>query len=219
MPRNKHPEETIQKILDVSLQLFVEKGFEQTTVLDIVENLGGLTRGAFYHHFKSKEEVLEAIFQKRHSVSDPFADAMQANVANGLERVQLALKLGLRKNTINEHNTALTSLVVSLLSNPRFLVQHIQGIQETATHLAPLIAEGMADGSIPPGNPRMLAELFFLLVNFWMIPAIFPCTEEEMMTKGELLDKVLHAIDFPITDNEMEALFTQTLDAMEPNIT
>ena len=55
MPRNKYPEETVQKILDVSLRLLLEKGYEETTVLDIVNDLGGLTRGAFYHHFNSKE--------------------------------------------------------------------------------------------------------------------------------------------------------------------
>jgi len=64
MPRNKYPEETVQKILDVSLKLFLEKGYEQTTILDIVDNLGGLTRGAFYHHFKSKEEVLNVLGDK-----------------------------------------------------------------------------------------------------------------------------------------------------------
>ena len=53
LPRNKYPEETIQKILDASLKLFLEKGYEETTVLDIIAEMGGLTRGAFYHHFKS----------------------------------------------------------------------------------------------------------------------------------------------------------------------
>ena len=55
LPRNKYPEETVQKILDASLKLFLEKGYEKTTVLDIISEMGGLTRGAFYHHFKSKE--------------------------------------------------------------------------------------------------------------------------------------------------------------------
>ena len=54
MPRNKYPEETVQKILDASLKLFLEKGYEETTVLDIISEMGGLTRGAFYHHFKGR---------------------------------------------------------------------------------------------------------------------------------------------------------------------
>ena len=48
MSRNKYPEETVQKILDTALKLFLERGYEQTTVLDIVNELGGLTRGALY---------------------------------------------------------------------------------------------------------------------------------------------------------------------------
>ena len=47
LPRNKYPEETVQKILDASLKLFLEKGYEETTVLDIISEMGGLTRGAF----------------------------------------------------------------------------------------------------------------------------------------------------------------------------
>ena len=55
MARNKHPEETVEKILAVSAKLFMEKGYEHTTLQDIIDNLGGLTKGAIYHHFKGKE--------------------------------------------------------------------------------------------------------------------------------------------------------------------
>lgn len=60
MARNKHPEETVEKILAVSAKLFMEKGYEHTTLQDIIDNLGGLTKGAIYHHFKGKEEILLA---------------------------------------------------------------------------------------------------------------------------------------------------------------
>ena len=39
----------------------MEKGYEHTTLQDIIDNLGGLTKGAIYHHFKAKEEILLAI--------------------------------------------------------------------------------------------------------------------------------------------------------------
>ena len=61
MARNKYPELTVEKILEVSQRLFLEKGYEQTTIQDIVDNLGGLTKGAVYHHFKSKEEIINAL--------------------------------------------------------------------------------------------------------------------------------------------------------------
>ena len=61
MARNKYPEQTVEKILDVSQELFLEKGYEQTTIQDIVNHLEGLSKGAIYHHFKSKDEILAAL--------------------------------------------------------------------------------------------------------------------------------------------------------------
>lgn len=42
MARNKHPEVTVEKILDVAQQLFLEKGYDNTTIQDIVDKLGGV---------------------------------------------------------------------------------------------------------------------------------------------------------------------------------
>ena len=39
MARNKHPEETVEKILAVSAKLFMEKGYEHTTLQDIIDDL------------------------------------------------------------------------------------------------------------------------------------------------------------------------------------
>ena len=64
MARNKYPEETVRHILDVAEELFMSKGYEHTTMADIVGGLGGLTKGAVYHHFKSKEEIFEAVFER-----------------------------------------------------------------------------------------------------------------------------------------------------------
>lgn len=45
MARNKYPEETYELILDVSTRLFFEKGYEKTSLQDIINELGGLTKG------------------------------------------------------------------------------------------------------------------------------------------------------------------------------
>ncbi|MDR0310980.1 MAG: TetR/AcrR family transcriptional regulator [Acidobacteriota bacterium] len=214
MPRNKYPEETIKKILDVSLKLFLEKGFEQTTVLDIVDHLGGLTRGAFYHHFKSKEEVLEAIFSQDLSENHPLLKAKNAEVANGLERVRLAMKYGLLLNIENEQHKAITNLAISLLSNPRFLAEQLKSNHEMAELLAPMIEEGRTDGSIKPGNPNVIAELIMLLFNFWMLPNIFPGEPDVLFTRGEVTHQIFEALGCPVIDEEMEEIFVRTMNTL-----
>lgn len=49
------------EILGVAAELFAEKGFEGTTVRDIADTAGILS-GSLYHHFRSKEEIMEEIF-------------------------------------------------------------------------------------------------------------------------------------------------------------
>ena len=216
MPRNKYPEETVKKILDTSLQLFLEKGFEQTIVLDIVNNLGGLTRGAFYHHFKSKEEVFEAIFEADYAERNKFLEKVkQATVSNGLERLKLALKLGLKSNVENESRTDVTNMALSMLSNPRFLAEQIKEIQKDAVDLAAIIEEAMTDGSLKRGNANMLAELLMLLVNIWMMPTVFPCNRDQLFTKVELIEQIFTGLGFNFIDDELKSLFINVLNHLE----
>ena len=84
MARNKYPEITVEKILDVAQRLFLEKGYDNTTIQDIVNELGGLTKGAIYHHFKSKEEIIDALGEKLFFDNNPFVTVQKQKHLNGL---------------------------------------------------------------------------------------------------------------------------------------
>ena len=75
MARNKHPEETVQLILDAAYRLFMEKGYERTSIQDIIDQLGGLSKGAIYHHFKSKEDILIAVSDRMTAESNQIGRA------------------------------------------------------------------------------------------------------------------------------------------------
>ncbi len=68
--RNKYPEETVNLILETAMKLFVQKGYEHTSIQDIIDHLGGLSKGAIYHHFKSKEDILDAVTTKLSETSN-----------------------------------------------------------------------------------------------------------------------------------------------------
>ena len=54
--------ETRERILDAALHVFSEKGYSQTTFVDIAKEIG-LSKGAVYWHFKTKTDLLAAIIQ------------------------------------------------------------------------------------------------------------------------------------------------------------
>ena len=60
MPRNKYPEQTVEKILDAAALLFTQKGYQNTTLQDIIDATK-LSKGAVYHHFRSKEEIAQRV--------------------------------------------------------------------------------------------------------------------------------------------------------------
>ncbi len=66
------PERTRQLLVDSALELFGKQGFSGTSMQEIVER-AGVTKGAFYHHFASKEDILQVIH-------DEFLDAQTADM-------------------------------------------------------------------------------------------------------------------------------------------
>ncbi|MBC8797800.1 TetR/AcrR family transcriptional regulator [Shewanella algae] len=68
-PRTKPAEVRLDELMDAAQKLFIEKGFEATTVSDIVRE-AKVAKGTFYHYFNAKPEILSALRQRfsRHFV-------------------------------------------------------------------------------------------------------------------------------------------------------
>lgn len=60
----ENKEEKKRKILDVSFDLFKEKGFKETTIQDIVDK-AGIAKGTFYLYFKDKYDLQEYLITKK----------------------------------------------------------------------------------------------------------------------------------------------------------
>ena len=82
----KDPKERKKDIIDKAAELFINKGYESASVNMIVEELG-IAKGTFYHYFKSKEEVLEAVLEQ---LLDSYAvhikEMLDGSNMNGLEK-------------------------------------------------------------------------------------------------------------------------------------
>ena len=203
MARNKYPEITVEKILEAAQRLFLEKGYEHTTIQDIVDELGGLTKGAVYHHFKSKEDIICALSDKLFAENNPFAAVKQRKDLNALQKMREAVKL----NQQNTQEKQLNIEALPLLKNPRILVEMIQSNHQQLTPLwRDLLEEGIADGSIQTEFPKEIAELIPLLGDVWLYPNLFPATEEELVHRFFFFKEMLEKMGAPIIDDELAEL-------------
>jgi len=70
-PRHRAPEEleqpvsTRDRILDIAMDLFIEQGFDKTSLREIADQLG-FSKAAIYYHFESKDEILLALHMRLH---------------------------------------------------------------------------------------------------------------------------------------------------------
>lgn len=200
MARNKHPEVTVEKILDVAQQLFLEKGYDNTTIQDIVDKLGGLTKGAVYHHFKSKGDIICALSDKMFSDCNPFIEVKKREDLNGLQKMREVMRL----NQSNTNGTEINLQVLPLLKNPRIFTELIEANRrDLSPRWLELIEEGIADGSIQTEYAKEIAELIPLLGDVWLYPAVYPATESEIFHKFCFLKEMLEKMGVPVIDDEM----------------
>ena len=187
MARNKHPEETVEKILAVSAKLFMEKGYEHTTLQDIIDNLGGLTKGAIYHHFKGKEEILLAI-----------ADRMG-------EQTEAWMRTVRDDPGLTGAETDLFVLAPNMLKNPKLMSILLESMigEVLPNYMEPVLREAVADGSIRTDYPEELGELLLLLANVWLNPMIYPATPEKTRRRMELYDQMLRSMGLDLLDQEL----------------
>lgn len=198
MARNKHPEVTVNKILEVSQRLFLEKGYDHTKIQDIANELG-MTKGAIYHHFESKEEIMNKLGEVMFIHNNPFETVKKRKDLNGLKKMKLAIQL----NQSNEQMVELTKQALPLLKNPQILAKMFESNYK---NLLPcwleLIEEGQNDGSIKTEQPKELAELL-LLTDLWMIPLLFPGNVEDIKNRYKFVTVMLSKMGLPLYDEEM----------------
>lgn len=202
MARNKHPEETVNLILDVAFRLFMEKGYEHTSIQDIIDNLGGLSKGAIYHHFKSKEDILVAVTDRMTAESNQMLAVIRDRTdLTGKEKLKAIFKESIQRPVQDE----IFTVAPDLGNNPRLIYSILRETVDVSApdYILPIIEQGVADGSIQTDYPAELAELVILAANIWMNPMIFDSTQEESYRKFMVFAQMMKGLGLDVVDGEM----------------
>jgi len=155
-PRTKPAEVRLDELMDAAERLFISKGFEATTVSEIVRD-AGVAKGTFYHYFPSKNEVLAAL---RERFTRQFID-----------RVQMAIDACPTDDAIARlHawcNSCVAAYLDSMAAHDALYHDHhspTRGNQDRDAVLDQVLAllnEGVALGAWQLDNPRLTAMLMY----------------------------------------------------------
>ncbi len=78
---------TRETIIQEADRLFYEQGFENTSFANIAEAVS-ISRGNFYHHFKSKDEILDSVIEARQNRTRATLERWEAEQTTPRERVR-----------------------------------------------------------------------------------------------------------------------------------
>lgn len=201
MARNRDSHETRKKILEVSKDLFLEKGFDNTSIQDIIDGLGGLTKGVIYHHFESKDEILQSI------VSENNQEILNYNWRGdtALKKIQNSLMDAFS----NLKQQRLVYSVSIMLRSPRLLgEQYLSLFSDFLPEIRKKVYEGVKDESIKTEYPEELADLIILTLDVWIGFQISVFSVEELKRKMNFIKLTFEGLGVQlITDEMMEVIF------------
>ena len=195
----------IDKILVIASHLFVQKGYEKTSMQDIAQT-AGISKGAIYHHFQSKSDIIFAVLKQRYQLmEDDLTNWLKTTEhLTGKEQLKTIFQFSL------ESQGAYRNMLDEESFNAEFMLTMMRYNLRIGTPLiARIIKKGMDDGSIQHIQfPDEVAEAILLLTNFWLEDSMFENSTERMADRIYFLQFMLESIGLDIFD---ETLIKQIL--------
>ncbi len=152
------------QILDAAERLFFEKGYDRTSVQDILDALG-MSKGGFYHYFDSKESVLRSVSERRAETRfEKLSSELYGVRRSPVERLNLLLGMA---NLFEAEDVRFAALMLRLcyVEGDASMRDHQRRIllDRLAPYVADVIDEGVRDGSFHARHPMEVGRLLLLL--------------------------------------------------------
>ncbi len=158
-------DEKKQAILDVAERLFYLKGYEQTSVQDLLDVLK-TSKGSFYHHFESKYALLETLCTEKAEKALALAEEALGKETECLSRLNAALHFAM---PIREGEEQFLTLLLPMIfsENGRMLyTQYGQALlQSFQPVISTMLTQASAEGMVHLYYPEHTADMLMALLN------------------------------------------------------
>ncbi|WP_025691870.1 TetR/AcrR family transcriptional regulator [Paenibacillus zanthoxyli] len=162
MIRQKDPEIRKNEIIQASEELFIEKGYENTTVEGILQRTG-LSKGGFYHHFKSKNDVFIAIIDRITNETVKAAEEIaEMDDIDALQKIQLFSEMQF-------HMKMPKTKIIQVFFrerdiNPHFHKHNVMMWEKYVPVFVKIVKQGISKGSMKVEFPEETVKLLFRMI-------------------------------------------------------
>ena len=159
---SKEYDERLNELLDAAQQLFFQKGYELTSVNDIIEKVG-VAKGTFYHYFISKDDLLDKIVDRwSRATLERVNKLVEKQDINALEKLN---KFFVTIRDYKVENLELMKMLMKVMYRDENLIMRHKMMQQSLKWLTPefvrVIKQGIKEGCFNPVDEVETAELIF----------------------------------------------------------
>jgi TetR/AcrR family transcriptional regulator, cholesterol catabolism regulator len=163
----KHPDVRRAELLDRAAGLFLRHGYDNVSLNDLIAD-AGVSKGAFYHWFPSKDALIAALAER--SAREAFAgvqDAVAGCDGDVLARLNALLQAGFDVNMKMRGPEQLAAMVPLLRPDNAHLYGRILAVEEALflPLLTRLISDGVAAGVFDTFDPEGVADMIYGLAR------------------------------------------------------
>jgi AcrR family transcriptional regulator len=151
------------ELVEIAETLFLEKGYNETSIEDILD-ASSLSKGGFYHYFKSKEEVLsESIKMLMQNTRLELEPIVNNEELDALSKLKLFWE---RKNAVKKHKKKYAAYLGMLMKSDFLLYKfYVTLAQEYVDLFAKIIEQGAKEGVFKVKYPRETADILLRAVT------------------------------------------------------
>ena len=194
-PPNKHQkrtEATKRKLLQSALRIFARDGFEAARI-DEIAAAAGYTRGAFYAHFQSKEDLFFAMLESESRRNIERLSKALESCTTEEERIQTLREYYVKRVADRQWSILILEFKLYALRHPKLRAKLAETFRSIRTKMK---FEGLRTFECPPHNERMVkVMLHTALISIALETAYDP----ENISEAEAEDVLRRLFDFVIT--------------------
>jgi len=177
------------EIVQAARYLFQTQEYEKVTMQEVMERLG-IAKGTIYHHFQSKEELLEAVVE---NIVEEQITRMQQVVAEAEGSVFDKLRLLVQAGRAAEGGEE----ILETLHHSGNVGMHTRLLAVALIGQAPLYAElirqGCAEGLFQTDHPLECAEYILSALQFLTDTGVYPWTPEQLLRRAMAFPRLIEA--------------------------
>jgi AcrR family transcriptional regulator len=191
------------ELLDTAQEIFLTKGYKQTSVESIIKKVG-VAKGTFYYYFKSKEDLLDKLVKRMTSkIKVEIKKIVEKKDLDAISKLEKAYSVA---GNIKLENIHLIKLMLKILYEKDNLILRYKvyksNIELVVPEFAKIIEQGVKEKSFNTPYPHEAAKLFFELGS--ILGDTMSKLLLELDEKPENMDKMLKEIE--VYEDAMERI-------------